>query len=77
MAEDKLRFNQIHLAMELEQAKYISGQTFNKFAEGLKQRMGFLEDMQHLHAKKEEVQTALLFLEAKIKEIVVVLSSKF
>ena len=53
--------------MELEQAKYISGQTFNKFAEGLKQRMGFLEDMQHLHAKKEEVQTALLFLEAKIK----------
>jgi hypothetical protein len=48
--------------MELEQAKYISGQTFHKFAEGLKQRMGFLEDMQHLHAKKEEVQTALLFL---------------
>lgn len=63
--------------MEMEQAKYISGQAFHKFAEGLKQRMGFLEDMQPLYARKEEVQAALQFLEAKIKEIVVVLSSRF
>jgi hypothetical protein len=62
VAEVKLRFNQIHAAMELEQAKYISGHIFNKFADGFKQRLVTLEDMQPLHARKEEVQAALQFL---------------
>ena len=75
--EIKIRYRKIQSGYEDQDRKYISKQVYQADLTSLKESIREMQNFVPKYAKQDEVKQAFEFIETKIKDIVVVLTSKF